>query len=181
MPLSPSVRDYLTRVARLDVGDLVSWRAWCGANRDELERRVGRQGFLKLKFSPRASLPSFLEREGIDFDRGALMTLLLDADAGLEWDAQPIDTFGVRELYERGGDAEADAIIAGEVATLAASEHAGLLLGELVMGAEWLHRRGETRYALGIARAVAGLPRRDDLLDPAIAEARAFVHRVEPQ
>ncbi len=181
MKVSDAVREYLARVARLEVGELMGWRPWCDAHRDELQQALGRKGFSTLKFSPEESVPPLLESMHIAFEPGPLRELLRDAALGARWNAEPADTFGVRALYAEGRDPDADAIIARAVASIAADEanHAREReLGEMVMGAEWLQRKGERRYALGIAKAIAALDRDDDLVAAAIDHARELLRKL---
>lgn len=172
--MSPDLRSYLERLAVGDLSELEPWRAWCDENRAELEAELGRAGYLKLKFEPAVAVPMVLADLAIELDADALSDALADAANGLPWNPVPRDPHGVRALFLEGRIAEGEGRIASIVEELARSNHPskGQLLGEMVLDARFLVRKGFIDEGLAIAAAIANLDATDDLVRPAIDDAR---------
>lgn len=170
---SPSVENYLREVAA-GREDLPAWREFLNEHAAEFERVVGRAAFLRLKFQPSAEVPSLLDSLNIPYDRKALNRRLVLADRGVGWRWTPLDPLRVRRLYRSGRADEGDTRQLRAAMRLARSRDVerGQRLGEWVYDADALLDAGHGDEALGALRAVASLPRGDDLVDPAITDAR---------
>lgn len=172
--IDEAIRAYLLAVTRAD-RSVPPWRAWCDTNRDALIALHGRAGFLRVKLDPEASVPGWLDALGIACDAIA-RTQLAKAGRGAGWDPMP-DVFGVRALYAAGRVAEGDANLRAMV--LAAHAAVGrTALEDMVTDAEALAAESFVIEALGLAKAVAGLPCDDDLVAPMVAHARALRARL---
>ena len=169
-----------------------AWHKWWPANEARLKAALPRPEYLKLKFNKLEHVASVLRRAGILFNwsvRARVASRFADMDprkldeSGIPLESHWIDVFGsLVSAFEFGQVARGRRLTRGKLArALTAVEPAtrGQELGEWEMAAELLYEAGHQRAAIGFLRVIAEIPEDDDLIAPAIQDARQFLRKNE--